>query len=393
MIGIVDVLEQSSACFAELRFDLGEEIPLDVGVFEDRFDDEVGIFEIGVALRAGDEAAGTPSAFCASGPLVSWLKLTSVMTPCTPRAMASVGHVAQGHGNLSLHVGGGDALAHRAGTEHADCRESCAASAPGGPVCFLLASCRKNTFSRARFTGEPNSSAKPSASIWQAVSRSTPAAPSITSKRRQWRGVVALGLALDVGARRGAEEGELRVADRDRLRPPRRDPARYCLRLLFARDQVNRRVEQLVRRHGDGQAHRFGSSGVDVLAAGDQLHRVGEADDPRRAGRAAPAGVQAELHFRKTEARLLAGHDAAIAPDGEFRPAADAETFNRRDGDEGQSSTTARTTRVRAARWRSPFPWAASMSATNSRRSAPAMKLPGLAERMTRPASPSFDST
>ena len=85
-------------------------------------------------------------------------------------------------GDAALDVRGGDALAHDAGADDAGRRDLLRLDIRRRRRCLSCCGrCRKNTLSSARLIGEPNSLANSSASIWQAVSTSTPAAPSITS--------------------------------------------------------------------------------------------------------------------------------------------------------------------------------------------------------------------
>ncbi len=96
--------------------------------------------------------------------------------------------------------------------------------------------------------------------------------------------------------------------------------------------------------------------GVDVSPPVTSSTRVRQADHPRRASRAAPAGKQAELHFGKAERRLVAvGQNAAVAPDRQLRAAADAHAVDRRDRDIMRLCEAGQTAAARGGRSR-PLP-------------------------------------
>ena len=130
-------------------------------------------------------------------------------------------------------------------------------------------------------------------------------------ERRERGRVVALGLLLDVRARRRAEEAELRVADRrsaadQRSRSRRKSPDCCSARIMRIAAASSRSRSPPVATTSLARPIARPRAGVDVLAAGDQLDRVRKADHPRRARGAAPAGKQAELHFRKAVGGFLA---------------------------------------------------------------------------------------
>ena len=118
----------------------------------------------------------------ASGPLVCLLKATSFNMPCTPRMSASwlASITATGMPRFTL------AAAMPWPITPAPTTPAVAiffgSTFAATPASFLLRSRRKKTFSSARLIGEPKSLANSSASIWQAVSASTPAAESMSSK-------------------------------------------------------------------------------------------------------------------------------------------------------------------------------------------------------------------
>ena len=121
--------------------------------------------------------------------------------------------------------------------------------------------------------------------------------------------VVALGLLLDVGAGRRAEEAEFGVADLDRLGPALAVAAEIA-RLLLRANHANRGGHEQVavsadRNHVVGQSHRAPRRGHRYSRRWSPAPRRSKADHPRRARRAAPAGKQAELHFGKAEGRFL----------------------------------------------------------------------------------------
>ena len=73
-------------------------------------------------------------------------------------------------------------------------------------------------------------------------------------------------------------------------------------------------------------------------AAGEhEVHRGGRADQARQTHAAAPAGIDAQLHFGQADAGGgIVGHDAIAAGQRDFGAAAHAESVDRGDGGEGQ---------------------------------------------------------
>ena len=114
----------------------------------------------------------------------------------------------------ALHIRGRDALPHHAGADDAGRRDlSRRYVGRGRRSTFLLRSCRKNTFSSARLTGEPNSFGELLGLHLAGRFDIEPGRAEHHLQRRERRRVVAFGLLLDVRAGRRAEEAKLGFAD------------------------------------------------------------------------------------------------------------------------------------------------------------------------------------
>ena len=202
---------------------------------------------------------------------------------------------------------------------------------------LLFRSTRKKMLMSARFTGEPNSAAIPSASRTQAVSMSSAADSSIISSAvggaGYWPRVCCWIKALAVAAR----NVELGVVDLDRLAPAAA-VFQVDQRTSFGANQRDGRVLKPLGGNTIGrQAHQHGRACIDGLARGHHFDGARQADDPRRSSRAAPAGIEAELDFRKAQLGFgHVGHQPAVAPDGQLRSASQAKAVDRGHGDERQ---------------------------------------------------------
>ena len=123
--------------------------------------------------------------------------------------------------------------------------------------------------------------------------RAGPRSPNRPKKSRRSDSRPAVRLALE------------RPADRllgrhDRQRRHRRDPGR----------QRERRVDRRLGGHDAGdEPERVGLAGVDRAPGQDQLHRLGLADGPGQALRAAGARDDADLDLGLAELGVVAGHD------------------------------------------------------------------------------------
>ena len=170
------------------------------------------------------------------------------------------------------------------------------------PVSFLLRSVRKKTLISARFTGEPNSSAMPSASALQAARRRAPAASSINSSAASGAGYCPVCCWI-IGRGRRAEEAQLRLADLDRPAPALAVVADTGLDCLL---RANQRESAASSSFAAGTTSVARPIAAAALASIDSppvtistaLDRPTIRGVPRRA---APARKQAELHFRKAE--------------------------------------------------------------------------------------------
>ena len=84
--------------------------------------------------------------------------------------------------------------------------------------------------------------------------------------------------------------------------------------------------------------------------------------------------------------RPAVAHDAAVAPTRQLRPAAHADAIDGGHGDKRQSCSAAGKVAAPCGISRPSPPASMSSDAANSRKSAPAMKMPGLPEMITSPA-------
>ena len=84
-------------------------------------------------------------------------------------------------------------------------------------------------------------------------------------------------------------------------------------------------------RHGIDQPERLCPARIDGLAGQHQRHRLHRIDEMREARGAAEAGMQAEHHFGKAEARVV-DRNPRLAGERDFEPAAEAEAVDHGDG-------------------------------------------------------------
>ena len=105
----------------------------------------------------------------------------------------------------------------------------------------------------------------------------------------------------------------------------------------FAADGgAHRGTHVALLRHGVDQAQRPRAAGAFAAPGQHHGHRVGRIDQARQPHRAAEAGMQAELHLGKAEARVIDGN-AIVAGERHFESAAETIAVNDGDRDRRQA--------------------------------------------------------
>ena len=239
-----------------------------------------------------------------SGPLICLLYATSFKHTLHAAGERFSARIHDGDRDAALDVGRRDALPHHAGADNAGRRNLVRLDALGDTGVFLVAVGEEEHIQqrpidrRAEELGE-------FLGLHLAGGFEIDAGRAEHQLERRERGrVVALGLLLDVGARGRAEEAELRVADRDRPGPALAVAAEVA-RLLLEADHADRGGDQADHDRRRSSTTSFARP-IAAAARGSMFSPLVTSSTAFErptirgvASRAAPAGKQAELHFRK----------------------------------------------------------------------------------------------
>ena len=200
----------------QLWLQAGVELALGLGVLVDRFDDEVGGGEFGVADGAVDQRRQRER-LRHVGPFGLLVEAGLGEDALHAAADGLVRRVAERDGNAALDVRRRDPLPHDAGADDADRADVARRSLAGAD---LLVEIAQEEDVEQRAIDRRAEERRKAFGFHLAGGFDVDAGGAEHHLQRgERRRVVALGLTLDVGARRGAEEAELGLADVDRAKP------------------------------------------------------------------------------------------------------------------------------------------------------------------------------